>query len=55
VILSALGEREAEGGGTSRLSNEERTQVRTQALGVWIRSIVVGVLCAVLIWYLQRH
>ena len=52
MILSALGEREVEGGGKAKLSDQERTQIRRQALGVWIRSITTGVVCAALIWLL---
>jgi len=49
VVLAALGEREAEGG-KRVLSPEERQQVRRQALGVWVKSGVTGVVCTVLVW-----
>ena len=52
MVLSALGEREAEGGGKAKLSEQDRKQVRRQALGVWIRSIAVGLICTALIWLL---
>lgn len=50
MVLSALGEREVEGGGKAKLSDEERAQIRRQALGVWARSIAVGVVCAAVVW-----
>ncbi|HEY2378476.1 MAG TPA: hypothetical protein VGH98_21025 [Gemmatimonadaceae bacterium] len=53
MVLAALGEREVEGGGKARLNAEERQQIRQQALGVWIRSIVTGIVCAVLVWALH--
>lgn len=52
MVLSALGEREVEGGGKAKLADDERAQVRRQALGVWVRSIAVGVIGAGLIWLL---
>jgi hypothetical protein len=55
VVLSALGQREVEGGGKAKLADQERAQVRRQALGVWVRSIAVGVLCAALIWLLVQR
>ena len=55
VVLSALGEREVEGGGKAKLSGQERAHVRKQALGVWARSISVGVICAVLVWLLAAR
>lgn len=53
MVLSALGEREVEGGGKAQLSEPEKTQVRRQALGVWVRSIAVGVICAALVWLIS--
>ena len=54
-MLSALGEREVEGAGKAKLGNHERPQVRRQALGVWARSISVGVICTALIWLVAKH
>ena len=54
MVLSALGEREVEGGGKAKLSAEELAGVRRQALGVWVKSMLVGVTCAVLVWIVVR-
>jgi hypothetical protein len=51
VIRAALGERETDTG-TTKLGAEEATQARGQALGVWLKSIVTGLLCAAIVWYL---
>lgn len=50
MVLSALGEREVEGGGKAKLSDQEKVQIRRQALGVWVRSIAMGVVCAAIVW-----
>jgi len=51
VVRAALGERETDSG-TSTLSPEEARQARRQALGVWVKSIVTGLLCSGIVWYL---
>jgi hypothetical protein len=53
VVLSALGERETETG-KAKLADNERRQVRRQALGVWVKSGVTGLLCALLVWCVHR-
>jgi hypothetical protein len=54
VVLSALGEREVEGGGRAKLSDQEKRQVRRQALGVWVRSIATGIVCAAIVFLVAR-
>ena len=53
MVRAALGERETDSG-TIKVSPEEARQARRQALGVWIRSIATGLLCAAIVWYLAR-
>jgi hypothetical protein len=50
VVLAALGEREPKGA----MSDAEKCQARRQATGVWIRSIVTGVVVTVVVWLLLR-
>jgi hypothetical protein len=54
VIRAALGERETDSG-TIKVRPEEATQARRQALGVWAKSIVTGLLCAAIVWYLAAR
>jgi len=54
VIRAALGERETDTG-TIKVSPEEARQARRQALGVWVKSIVTGLLCSGIVWYLAAH
>lgn len=51
MVRAALGERETDSA-TSKLSPEEARQARRQALGVWVKSIVTGLLCSGIVWYL---
>ena len=53
MVLAALGERETESG-KAKLADDERRQVRRQALGVWIKSGATGLLCAVLVWWIHH-
>jgi len=52
VVRAALGEREGEG---PPLTPDEQRQARRQALGVWFRSIAVGVVTAAIIWFVLRY
>ena len=52
MVRAALGEREGEG---PPLTPDEQRQARRQALGVWFRSIAVGVVTTVIVWWLVRH
>jgi hypothetical protein len=54
VIRAALGEREIDTGAI-KVSPEEARQARRQALGVWVRSIATGLLCAGIVWYLATR
>jgi hypothetical protein len=51
VVLAALGQREQPGEPTE----EEKRQARKQATGVWIRSILVGVVATAIVWWLLRR
>ena len=51
MVLAALGQREQPGEPTL----DEKRQARRQATGVWIRSILVGVVTTALLWWLLRH
>lgn len=46
MVLAALGEREPKG----PMSEAEKRQARRQATGVWIRSIVTGIVATVIVW-----
>ena len=50
MVLAALGQREQPGEPTA----EEKRQARTQATGVWIRSILVGLVTTAIVWWLRR-
>ena len=50
-MRAALGERETDSG-TGKLTPEEARQARRQALGVWVKSILSGLLCSGIVWYL---
>jgi len=54
VVLGALGKRELESGTTEALAEGDRPQVRRQAFGVVIRSVVVGVAATVIVWALSE-
>jgi hypothetical protein len=49
VVLAALGERESE---VPPLTPDEQRQARRQALGVAVRSLVVGVVTSAIVWWL---